>query len=878
MNKYLLGALAAAAILAAPEMIAQQKIATDSEILARRRAENSRGIDFSAFDRDDLSDEQREYLTFLYAYMPLPDIIDHSTDYFLENIDVALQARREMPWGKDVPEREFRHFVVPLRINDEPLDDHRRLFYDELKDRIKDLPVEEAILEVNHWCHEKATYQPADGRTRSPLQTVGAAIGRCGEESTFTVAALRAVGIPARQVYTPRWAHTDDNHAWVEAYANGRWHFLGACEPEPVLDLGWFNAPASRGVLMHTQVLGKYEGSEEVLVELPAYTDINVTTNYAPTETASVVVVNPDGTPADSARVEFCLYNYGEFYPISARTFRATDGDPVTLEAGLGDLLVWATDGTRYGYAKHSVGRDAVTTVKLFEPSAETTVVDFDLVPPTGSNNLPPVTDEQARINNIRKLREDSIRGAYTSTFCAPSEAAALAGDLGLDITRLTAVMTDARGNHARLANFLRKTPSAKRHQALRLLEVLTKKDRGDVNPDYLVSCLTLEPDGSDLFDEYVMSPRIDNEQISDFRPAFLEAFTPEQTAAFAADPTLWDRWVNENIELVEGWNPARVRILPASVLRTGKADARSREIFYVAGARSFGIPSRIDPISNKTQWADKAGVWHDAALKGSVNNDTESACRGTLKLSYTKTGRIDDPKYYSHFTLSKIVNGHPQLLGYDDFTPWSTTFASPETLDCGEYMLVTGQRMADGSVLSRMTTFTIADGRQTDVDLTMRQDSTGVQVIGGLNAEDLYMADGESDPRSILSTTGRGYYILGILNPTHEPSVHALNDMAALANELDESSLPILMLAYDDESLGRLRKALSDKTMPSTLSIGYDIDRTIQNELIESLKLDPAMLPIFVIADTFNRVVFVSQGYTIGLGDTLLDVIHKIE
>ena len=37
-----------------------------------------------------------------------------------------------------------------------------------------------------------------------------------------------------RQGYTPRWAHTDDNHAWVEAWVNGKWYFLGACEPEPV--------------------------------------------------------------------------------------------------------------------------------------------------------------------------------------------------------------------------------------------------------------------------------------------------------------------------------------------------------------------------------------------------------------------------------------------------------------------------------------------------------------------------------------------------------------------------------------------------------------------------------------------------------------------
>ena len=115
---------------------------------------------------------------------------------------------------------------------------------------------------------------PSDRRTSSPLATVKTAYGRCGEESTLLVAALRSVGIPSRQVYTPRWAHTDSNHAWVEAWVDGDWYFLGACEPEPVLDLGWFNAPASRGMLMHTNVFGKYNGPEEVVRETALYTEI----------------------------------------------------------------------------------------------------------------------------------------------------------------------------------------------------------------------------------------------------------------------------------------------------------------------------------------------------------------------------------------------------------------------------------------------------------------------------------------------------------------------------------------------------------------------------------------------------------------------------
>lgn len=115
-----------------------------------------------------------------------------------------------MPWGKEIPDDVFRHFVLPIRVNNENLDDSRRVFYNELKDRVKNLSLHDAVLEVNHWCHEKVIYTPSDARTSSPLASVKTAYGRCGEESTFTVAALRSVGIPARQVYTPRWAHTDE--------------------------------------------------------------------------------------------------------------------------------------------------------------------------------------------------------------------------------------------------------------------------------------------------------------------------------------------------------------------------------------------------------------------------------------------------------------------------------------------------------------------------------------------------------------------------------------------------------------------------------------------------------------------------------------------
>ncbi len=135
-----------------------------------------------------LSHQQAEALKFLYAFMPLSDLADYNGDFFLANTDIALRTRNEAPWGKDIPEDIFLHYVLPCRVNNENLDSFRIVYYDEITDRISGMNMEQAALEINHWCHEKVTYQPADIRTSGPMSTILSARGRCGEESTFTVA------------------------------------------------------------------------------------------------------------------------------------------------------------------------------------------------------------------------------------------------------------------------------------------------------------------------------------------------------------------------------------------------------------------------------------------------------------------------------------------------------------------------------------------------------------------------------------------------------------------------------------------------------------------------------------------------------------------
>lgn len=98
---------------------------------------------FAVFDAS-LTAYEREALEFLYAYMPLADIADYPGEFHLMNVRASRRAADEMPWGKIIPEDVFRHFVLPVRVNNEHLDSARVVFYKELKDRVKSLSLRDA--------------------------------------------------------------------------------------------------------------------------------------------------------------------------------------------------------------------------------------------------------------------------------------------------------------------------------------------------------------------------------------------------------------------------------------------------------------------------------------------------------------------------------------------------------------------------------------------------------------------------------------------------------------------------------------------------------------------------------------------------------------
>ena len=839
---------------------------------AKKQEILTQGDLFSIFENNTMTQPEREAMMFLYAYMTPGDIADYSGDFYLNNVRLALQTRENTSWGKNIPDMIFRHFVLPVRVNNENLDNAREVFYNELMPRIKDLSTRDAVLEVNHWCHEKVVYTPSDSRTSAPLATVKTAYGRCGEESTFLVAALRAVGIPARQVYTPRWAHTDDNHAWVEAWVDGKWFFLGACEPEPVLNLGWFNAPASRGMLMHTKVFGAYNGPEDVMKQTANYTEINIIDNYGESALLEVLVKDANNHPVKGANVEFKIYNYAEFYTVARKT--TDENGHASLSAGIGDMLVYASQNGRFGFQKASFGKEKQITVVLDHQPGDNFTLPFNIVPPAEKVNLPEVTDEQRAENTRRMNLEDSIRNAYVNGFPTAEQAETFAKKQSLDPKQTTEFILKSRGNYADIMQFLKN--ASQKNMGLRALELLSTVSDKDLRD---TPCTILEDhlyntDSKASITE-VLAPRIAAEMLTPYRSYLQKNIPAELAEKFTQSPQTLVNWCKDSLIIRDDLNTLFTKTSPEGVWRSRVTDTGSREIFFVAVARSLGIPAWKDEVNGNVYYRqnnEPVKVDFEAAI-------STKPSEGTLQANYQPIPRLNNPKYYSHFSLSKFNNGTFQLQNYPEGnTTWESLLKKGAKMETGYYMLVSGNRLANGSVLSNISFFNVEEGKTSKVQLKMRDNSEEIRVIGNFDSEARFTLAQTKEETSVLATTGRGYYIVGVLGVGQEPTNHALKDIEIKKDDFEKWGRTLLLLFTDEEAYRKFNRK-DFPNLPSTAVFGIDTDGKIRKMIADNMKLaNGGQLPVFIIADTFNRIVFESHGYTIGLGEQMIHLIHGLE
>ena len=815
----------------------------------------------NVFEEENLTTEETEALQFLLAYMPLSDLADYYGSFFLKQVRLAFAARDEFAWGKTIPEEIFRHFVLVYRVNNENLDNSRELFFNELRPRLQGLSMYDAALEVNHWCHEKVAYRPSDGRTSSPLATVKTALGRCGEESTFTVTALRAVGIPARQCYTPRWAHTDDNHAWVEVWVDGKWYFLGACEPDPELNMGWFAIPATRTMMVHSNAFGKYNGNEEVTYKTDLFSRINMLPNYTDTKKITINVIDENGKPVEGAKVKFKLYNYSEYYPIAVQT---TDADgKAQVTTGYGDLLIWACKDGKYGYQLMDIRKTDQLTVQLDRTAGAEYAEDFTMVPPVGKQDVVTATPEKAAANARRLQYEDSVRNAYRSTFKTEMDGKGLDGP-NLTEEQAGYFLKKSEGNHVIITNFIRRYQDDKSVRLYDYLNSLSDKDLRDIDPDILVQQVThyspeRYPYPYEVYLKGIISPRIANEGIRDWRNPLRKNMLSELKGEKTPDAVM--DWIRGNIVIDDESNYFNCPISPMGVYELRRADRHSRDIFFVACCRALDIPAYMDNATDDL-WVWEGNDWKLVTF----DEKTESPATGKLTIDYQGNGELK-PKYWTNFSIARFEDGDFVTFDYED-DPRVENFPFTLTLEAGYYLLSTGNRYSDGTALSHLEFFNIEPNQEVKKQLVIRDLVKRTENYRKIRTDYKIMVNGKK--MAVKEVMGNKQTLVCFIDPTREPTKHLLKDIASIRSEFEKWGHPILIVIPE----GKAAPDFNFKAwgLPKQSILMQDKGNQWFKDIITSADLyfrDD--YPMVFLINPDGTIMFKSEGYRIGTGELIL-------
>ncbi|MDE7243260.1 MAG: transglutaminase-like domain-containing protein [Oscillospiraceae bacterium] len=804
-----------------------------------------------------VSEDVLAAVQWLYANSPLSDLANNDFELFLSGALHGVFLREYSSFAKDLPEDIFLNYVLHIRVNEEELCDCRRFFWNLLWERVRELSARDAVIEVNYWNAEQLTYQATDSRTISALGAYRSGYGRCGEESAFGVNAFRSVGIPARQIYTPRWAHCDDNHAWVEVWCDGRWHFLGACEPEEVLDKGWFTNASSRAMLIHSRCFGEISG-EDIISKIGMASFLNNLKLYAVTRRLTVAVKDSANVPVEGAQVSFGILNYSSILPSAVMT-TGPDG-LVCLTCGLGSINVHVKkDGVSCERMVYVPDQNMVEVV-LKQDTPELDVwEDFAFIAPKDQiiHGAKP-TEEQKELCRKKTAAANEQREQRVAAMFDAARVKAAVEKYGYS-QEIYNLLYESRGNGQRLLDFLEDETFSSAEKE-KLLLTLSAKDWLDADPEVLREALSLSleyaVENEDLFYRYIVCPRIFNEPLEKNRKFILEYFTQEQKEAFAAEPQkIWD-YIQENIGFDSTIEYGQIITRPIGALTVKNANPLSKKILFVAICRAVGVAARVNPVDRQAEYYMADGFV-----------PLEPREQGSGAIIFEKADG-ENWQYYPDFSIGLLVDGEYQTLDLSQ-EKWEGNVLRTAAKG-GDYRVITDNRLPNGNLYASKYHFRLADGEIKRVRLRKYQANL-TEMLDNFTLDEFWVFDeqGTAVPGSELTKNSA---ILLWLEEGAEPTEHILNEMLEQKEDFQYLSPDIIFLVRGKEAL---RNAKVKKVLEALPKIRVFYDSFVPNveTLARRMYVDHEKLPLILITTKKLNAVYACSGYHVGSGSMIVKI-----
>lgn len=796
-------------------------------------------------------------IRWIYANSPLSDMANYDFEIFKSCAEHGIFLRQNSPYSKDLPEDIFLNYVLHVRVNEEELCDCRKFFYGLLADRLEGMNMHDAIIETNYWNAENVMYQATDGRTISALGAYYSAYGRCGEESAFGVNVYRAVGIPARQIYTPRWAHCDDNHAWVEVYCDGKWHFLGACEPEEVLNKGWFTNASSRAMLIHSRCFGEI-ANEEIISKVGMASFLNNLKLYAVTTRVTVTVKDENGNPVPDAQVGFGILNYSNIF--NGAVMKTDANGQAGLTCGLGSLNIHVKKDGKYCEKMIYTPDEAnVEMILKTEPIEYDVWQNFVAIAPKDQivNGAKP-TEEQKELCQVKTNAANAKRNARVAAMFDSEKAKAVVEKYGYS-QEIYDLLFESRSNVTSLIEFL-EDENFEAKEKEKLLLTLSKKDRRDVKTEILKEALALTKDYSfedeDMFYQYVVCPRVFTEPLSKNRQFLLDYFNEEQKAQFRKDPQSVWTYINDTI----GFNPdieyGQIVTRPIGALTVKNASPLSKRILFVSICRALGIVSRMNPLNHLAEYyADGRFI------------PVEILEKGHSTIIFEK-GSDETWQYYPDFSVGQLVDAEYQTLDLSD-EKWDGNQLKI-TVTGGTYRVITDNRLPNGNLYASKYHFELADG-ETKVIRLQKHHANLAEMLDNFALDEFKLRD--ADGNVVLgSEITKQKAILMWLEQGKEPTEHILNEMLEQEEDYQNISADIIFIIKDKSALENAKLKLVLDTFKK-IKVYYDSFVPNVETLARRMYVDPDKLPLIIVTTKELNAVYACSGYNVGSGDMLVKI-----
>lgn len=854
-----------------------------------------------------LAEEEKEAVLYLYAVMPQSDCINYPFELFLEYAEHGVLLRKqeelreqeecsEQDGYKKIPEDIFAAYVLSHRVNNEEVQSCRPFFYSMIQDKLKGKTMYDKAVEVNYWCAGEVTYQSTDDRTAGAISVYQAGAGRCGEESTFVVHAMRSVGIPARQVYAPYWSHCNDNHAWVEIYNEGNWYFLGACEPEEQLNHGWFVNAASRAMMVRSFCLGEelMTNSLEAVGRDGVVTYQNELKRYAKTKKITVMVTSEDGMKIANAKVSIQVLNYSEFAEIAV--FYTNEQGKISFTTGIGSIHFLVTKDKKRAekiidLSKESEEKEILISLK--SDKTDEKWQEFIMTAPKDRiQKKRQTTKEEKEFEHEKFLKACNHRieklKQYESLYSF--ENLMLSSDLGNQVRIpeewnkfISDLLIHAAGNVTELVHFL--TEKETEHfliDKIKLLKKLSKKDAQDCSYQIIMEHFLegisykeecLKETSEEIFYSYVLNPRIAQEPLTAYKKQ-LKEYYKEKAAELKQNPKEWMKWLKEEIVYSKAEDFSELIVSPVQCAKYKWGSIDSIRILFIAACRSFGIPARLHPIFKTAEYF-KNGTFLSAeeVTENNGNVSKEFFSEKTISDSIFELFGEEEHNwcYAENFTIARYQDGnyHTLCLGH---IPWKNGMTVE--VKAGEYKIITSNRLPNGTIYAKLIHCYLKQGEKKRIKLEMKEAALKDMLMNSPLVDFTVLDSNQNSVEGRSLCTEKKIFLW--LEEGKEPTEHILNELIEKKEEFQKIQQSLIFIVKGKKAWENKTFHKAKSYFPNS-SVYYDETMESQHLIARRMYAEPDKFPLVLIADFKFQGIYAAGGYHVGMG-TMLSRLFSIE